>query len=83
MILEGEQVLYINEQASALLGYSSEQIKQMRVANLVAPLGKFAVQQIGQLSLETDNIPAEIEFWVEKQDGAQSFINFRLLTASN
>lgn len=78
MILEKNQVLYMNFQACAILGYPCEQISGMSVFDFAAPQNKFVINKIIELGMKTSKVPKEMEFWVEQQDGSQRFINFRL-----
>ncbi|MFO7683810.1 MAG: PAS domain S-box protein [Chloroflexota bacterium] len=78
MILEKNKVLYMNQRACTLLGYSYEQINRMSVKDFAAPNEKFVISQIVQMSMKTNSVPAEMEFWIEQQGGEQRFINFRL-----
>ena len=78
MILEKNQVLYMNHQACEILGYPCAQISDMTAFDFAAPHNKFVVNKIIELSMKTRKVPKEMEFWIEQQDGAQRFVNFRL-----
>ena len=77
MILEEDQVLFMNQRACEILGYPCEQIQEMTAFDFAAPQDKFVVNQIIELGMKTRKIPEEMEFWVQQQDGTQRFINFR------
>jgi PAS domain S-box-containing protein len=78
MILEKDQILFINQQACNILGYSCEQIRNMTAFDFAAPQNEFAVNKIIELGMKTGKVPAEMEFWIQQQAGSQRFINFRL-----
>jgi len=78
MILEKNQILYMNQRACTLLSCSCEQINRMGAKELSAPNDKFGISQLVQMSMNPNKAPAEMEFWIEQQDGEQRFINFRL-----
>lgn len=78
MILEKEKLLFINQRACDILGYSYEQIQEMTAFDFVAPQEKFVINQIIELSIKSSKVPEEMEFWVAQQDGSQRYINFRL-----
>lgn len=78
MILEEERLLFINQRACDILGYSYDQIKEMNAFDFAAPQEKFAINQIIELGMKTNKVPEELDFWIQQQDGTQRFINFRL-----
>lgn len=78
MILEKDRILFMNQRACTVLGYSCEQIQEMTAFDFAAPQEKFIVTQIIELGMKSNKVPKEMEFWVEQQDGSQRYINFRL-----
>ncbi len=77
MILEKQQVLYMNQRACEILGYSYEQIQEMSLFDFAAPKNKFVIENIIKQSIKTKKVPQEMEFWIAQQDGSERFINFR------
>ncbi|MBE2223116.1 MAG: PAS domain S-box protein [Anaerolineae bacterium] len=78
LILEKDKLLFINQPACTILGYTFEQIQQMTAFDFAAPQEKFVINQIIELGMKTHKVPAEMEFWIQQQDGTQRFVNFRL-----
>ena len=77
LIIEKQQILYMNQRACDILGYSCEQIQKMSIFDFAAPRNKFVVDNIIKQSISSSKIPQEMEFWIEQQDGTERFINFR------
>ena len=77
LIIENQQILYMNQRACDILGYPCEQIQKMSIFDFAAPRNKFVIDKIISQSISTSKIPQEMEFWIVQQDGSERFINFR------
>lgn len=75
-IHDGERLLYVNEAAVQLGGYSREELASMSMFDLVHPDDRAMMQQRAAARLSGDGTPSRYEFRGIKKDGSVVWLDF-------
>ena len=73
-IREGGKVVYANERACEIFGYSEEELMEMGEMDSAAPDEKERLKKITGKS-KTGKFPEELEFWIVRKDGTRRYIH--------
>ncbi|MCK5024448.1 MAG: PAS domain S-box protein [Thermoplasmata archaeon] len=79
-IIENGNVVFINERACEIYGYSMEELKEMSVLDLIIQEDREQMRQIIKNAKKTDVILGELEFWIEQKDGGKRYVRTRTST---
>ncbi len=80
-IIENGEVVFINERACEIYGYSREELKDMTTLDLIIQEDKEQMQKIMENAKKTGVILGELEFWIEQKDGARRYVRTRTSTS--
>jgi PAS domain S-box-containing protein len=75
-IHDGERLLYVNEAAVQLGGYSREELAEMSMFDLVHPDDRAMVKMRAAARLNGDEAPSRYEFRGIKKDGSVAWLDF-------
>ncbi|NHJ39713.1 MAG: PAS domain S-box protein [Asgard group archaeon] len=76
-IIENEELVYINERAMDIFGYTKEEIKEMKGFNFVAQESSDQHEIDKQIILLEPNKLHEKEYWFIRKDGTKRCVNNR------
>ncbi len=77
IIIEHQDVVYINKRAKEIFGYSEEELTRLRNLSLAAPEEHERLKPIVEKVKQTGQYPTELEFWINDKDGEKRCINTR------
>ncbi len=80
-IIENGNVVFINERACEIYGYSMEELKEMTLLDLIIKEDKEQMQQIMKNAKKTGVILGELEFWIEQKGGSRRYDRTRTSTS--
>jgi len=76
-IVEGSQVVYVNDRACDIFGRSPSKLMQMNELDLAAPEERSRLADLmGKLG-ESGQLPQELEFWIVRPDGSRRLVRNR------
>ncbi len=76
-IIEDGKVVYVNDRASEIFGYSRAELTQMRDLDLVAPEDKAPLERLLEEARRSGKMPEELEFWIARKDGDRRYVSNR------
>jgi PAS domain S-box-containing protein len=76
-ILEGQEVVYVNDRLSEIMGYSKEELKRMSSLDFAAPEEKERLQALVQELRQKNEALEELEYWIVRPDGERRYIRNR------
>jgi PAS domain S-box-containing protein len=76
-IIEGDQVVYVNDRACEIFGYPRDELIQLSGLDIAAPEEKARLQRVLDELQRTDNPLKELEFWIIRKDGTRCYIHNR------
>jgi diguanylate cyclase (GGDEF)-like protein/PAS domain S-box-containing protein len=82
-IVEDGAVVYVNDRASEIFGYSRDELMQMQDLDLVAPEDRERMEMVAQEARQSGRMPVEMEFWAVRKDGSQCYISNRYTSGSH
>jgi diguanylate cyclase (GGDEF)-like protein/PAS domain S-box-containing protein len=81
-IIEDGRVVYVNDSASDIFGYSKAELKQMQDLDLAASEDKAQLKRIRQEARRSGKMPEELEFWITRKDGDRRYVSNRYTSSS-
>ncbi len=76
-IVEGDQVIYVNDHVCDILGYPREALMELDGLEIAAPEEKQRLRELMNRTRQGDVTPEQIEFWIVRPDGTQRCIQNR------
>ncbi len=76
-ILEGNQVVYVNDRLCEIFGYEREELMRMSSLDLAAPEERERITQIMKEVRRKGTPLEEIEYWVVRRDGTRRYVQNR------
>ncbi|MCK5397242.1 MAG: PAS domain S-box protein [Thermoplasmata archaeon] len=80
-IIEGEKVVFVNDRAMEIYGYSGEELIDMNHLDLIIPEEREQMSQIMENAANSGLILGELEFWIEQKSGERRYIRTRTSTS--
>lgn len=77
IIMEEGRIVYINDRACHLCGYSREELVQLWGPDLTAPRSVALKDQILKKTREAGAYPEQADVWITRKDGTQCCLNLR------
>jgi diguanylate cyclase (GGDEF)-like protein/PAS domain S-box-containing protein len=81
-IIEEGQVVYVNDRASEIFGYSRAELMEMQDLDLVAPEDKARLERLLEEAQPSGTMPGELEFWIARKDGDRRYVSNRYTSSS-
>ncbi len=79
-IIEEGRVVYLNDRASEILGYSKADLQRIGSLQLAVPEERERLRQELELAARYGDQSYEVEFWIERPDGSRRCIHNRYTT---
>jgi PAS domain S-box-containing protein len=76
-IIEHGKTVYMNDRVCEILGYSKDRLGEMTVLDFAAPEEKVRLKGIMEEARRSAVFPAELVFWIVRQDGSRRCIHNR------
>lgn len=76
-IVEKGKIVYINDRAVEIYGYTKEELMSLSIMDLAAPKEKERIKKISEISEQSGVSPSELDFWIITKDGKHKFIKNR------
>ncbi len=75
-IVENGHYIFMNKESKEIFGITiGEETKNFSMLDYVVPEDADRVNKIINSSLKTDQIPAELQFWIIREDGERRYLN--------
>ena len=82
-IIEDRRVVYVNDRACEIFGYSGDELMQMQDLDLAAPEDRERLELVVQEARQSGQMPGELEFWAVRKDGSHRYISNRYTSGSH
>jgi len=82
IIVDGT-VVYVNDRACEIFGYSRDELIQMQDLDLAAPEDRERLELVVQEARQSGQMPGELEFWAVRKDGSHRYISNRYTSGSH
>jgi PAS domain S-box-containing protein len=81
-IMEGGQVVYVNDRACEIFGYPPAELRTLTTLDLVAPEERERVSGIVAESMATGEYPDQLEFRTVRKDGTRRYVSNRFASTT-
>jgi len=82
-ITEDGTVVYVNDRACEIFGYSRDELMQMQNLDLVAPEDRERLELVVQEARQSGQMPGELDFWAVRKDGSHRYVSNRYASSSD
>ncbi|HUS69260.1 MAG TPA: diguanylate cyclase [Anaerolineae bacterium] len=82
-IIEDGRVVYVNDRACEIFGYSGDELKQMQDLDLAAPEDRQRLEPVVQKARQSGEMPGELDFWILRKNGDRRYISNRYASTSH
>ncbi|MBN1661853.1 MAG: PAS domain S-box protein [Anaerolineae bacterium] len=76
-IIEYGKVVYVNDRVCEIFGYPRDEVMQLAGLGMAVPEERERLRAIAELARTKGQMPSELEFWIERQDGTRRCIQNR------
>lgn len=81
VVMQGDDILFMNEQMTEITGYSKEEISQLDPVMIASPADRQRVAQSCNMMFENPESLQDIRFWAERKDGTPKYLHVRMSAA--
>lgn len=82
VVVQGDDILFMNEQMTEITGYSKEEISQLDPVMFASPADRQRVAHCFRLMFDNPESLQDIRFWAERKDGTPKYLHVRMSAAS-